>query len=57
MDDLKPAVLKILQDNHVKPGTKSYGDYERCNFYLEVLDIDSIQWHDACVIVAEYLGI
>jgi hypothetical protein len=57
MDDLKETVIKLLQDNNIKRGSKSYGDYERCKFYLELLDLDSIQWHDACVIVSDYLGI
>jgi hypothetical protein len=57
MDDLKKTVIKLLEDDHIKRGTRRYEAYEAAKALIEPLDLEPIQWHDACIIVAEYLGI
>jgi hypothetical protein len=57
MDDLKQTIIKLLEDNHIRKGSHSWRDYENAKFHLEELDLDSIQWHDACVIAAEWVGV
>jgi hypothetical protein len=59
MDDLKETVIKLLESNKFKRNSKSWTDYEYAKICLDknLPPIDSIQWHDACVIVAEYLGV
>ncbi len=57
MDDLKQTIIKLLEDNHIRKGSHSWREYENAKFHLEELDLDSIQWHDACVIAAEYVGV
>jgi hypothetical protein len=57
MDDLKQTVTKLLEDHHIKPNSHKWRDYENAKFFLEELDLDSIEYHDACQIIAEYLGV
>jgi viroplasmin and RNaseH domain-containing protein len=57
MDGLKSTVIKLLEDNHICKGSRKWRDYENAKFYLEELDLDSIEYHDACQIIAEYIGV
>ncbi|MFA7254038.1 MAG: hypothetical protein WC107_05805 [Patescibacteria group bacterium] len=57
MDDLLLTVTALLEKYQIRRGSHSWRDYENGKFHLEELDLDSIQYHDACVIVADYLGI
>jgi len=57
MYDLKPTVIKLLEDNHICKGSRKWRDYENAKFHLEEWGLDSIQWHDACVVIADYLGV
>ena len=57
MDDLKDTVTKLLEANQISRNSHSWRDYENAKFHLEELDLDSIEYHDACVIIREYLGI
>jgi hypothetical protein len=57
MDDLKKTVIALLEQHGIRRGSKSWRDYETGKFHLEELDLDSIQYHDACVIVANYVGV
>jgi hypothetical protein len=57
MDDLKQTVTKLLEANQIKRNSHSWRDYENAKFHLEELDLDSIEYHDACQIIAEYLGV
>jgi hypothetical protein len=57
MDDLKQTVTKLLEDHQIKRDSHKWRDYENAKFHLEELDLDSIEYHDACVIIRGYLGI
>jgi hypothetical protein len=57
MDDLKQTVTKLLEANQINHNSHSWRDYETGKWLLEELDLDSIEYHDACVIIREYLGI
>jgi hypothetical protein len=57
MDDLKETVIKFMEYNGIRRNSHSYDVYEITKIWLGTLDLDPIQWHDACQIVAEYLGI
>jgi hypothetical protein len=57
MDDLLPTVTALLEKYQIMRGSHSWRDYENGKFHLEELDLDSIQWHDACVIVADWVGV
>jgi hypothetical protein len=57
MDDLKQTVTKLLEDHQIKRDSHSWRDYENAKFHLEELDLDSIEYHDACVIIREYVGV
>jgi hypothetical protein len=57
MDDLKQTVTKLLEANHISRNSHSWRDYETGKWLLEELDLDSIEYHDACQVIAEYLGV
>jgi hypothetical protein len=57
MDDLKQTVTKLLEDHHIERDSHKWRDYATGKWLLEELDLDSIEYHDACQIIAEYLGI
>jgi hypothetical protein len=57
MDDLKQTIIELLKPHGIRRKSHSWRDYESAKFWLEELDLDSIQMHDACVIVAEYVGV
>ncbi|MDD4906318.1 MAG: hypothetical protein PHD39_09205, partial [Methylobacter tundripaludum] len=51
------TVTKLLEDHHIERDSHKWRDYENAKFYLEELDLDSIEYHDACVIIREYVGV
>jgi hypothetical protein len=57
MDDLKQTIIDLLKSHGIRRNSHSWRDYESAKFFLEELDLDSIQYRDACVIVAEYVGV
>jgi hypothetical protein len=57
MDDLKQTVTKLLEDHQIERNSHKWRDYENAKFYLEELDLDSIEYHDACVIIKDYVGV
>jgi hypothetical protein len=57
MDDLKPAVIALLEKHLIAQNSHKWRDYENAKYHLEELDLDSIQYHDACQIAAEWIGV
>ena len=57
MDDLAQTVTKLLEANQIKRNSHKWRDYETGKWLLEELDLDSIEYYDACQIIAEYLGV
>jgi hypothetical protein len=57
MDDLKPAVIALLEKHLIQQNSHKWRDYENAKYHLEELDLDSIQYHDACQIAAEWIGV
>ena len=57
MDDLAQTVTKLLEANQIQRDSHKWRDYETGKWLLEELDLDSIEYHDACQIIRGYLGI
>jgi len=57
MDDLFPTVTALLEKFQIRRGSHSWRDYENGKFHLEELDLDSIQYHDACKMIADYVDV
>jgi hypothetical protein len=57
MDDLKLTVIALLEKHNIRQNSHSWRDYENAKYHLEELDLDSIQYYDACQIVAEWIGV
>lgn len=57
MDDLLATVTALLEQHGIQRDSHSWRDYETGKFHLEELDLDSIEYYDACKIIADYLGV
>lgn len=54
---INEIVIKLLEDNHIARGHGTWPKYDYCKKLLEKLELDSTEWHDACVVIADYLGV
>lgn len=57
MDDLLVTVTTLLEKHGIQRDSHKWRDYETGKFHLEELDLDSIEYYDACKIVAGYVGV
>ena len=54
---LETRVINLLHDNHILHNSHSWVIYNGCKWMLDDLELTPDEWHDACKVIADYLGV